>query len=539
MSRSPKNKVKKKPASPQSSKSQDAKLLPVLVSWLAMATILLASLSRIFLASVAMTRDEGAYGYLGKLAASGFTPYVDFYEMKPPFLFYLYGLGGGVFGFSDLGLRLFGLFLNVVSCLLIYLTLKRYVQKPYALISAAMFALLSVNPYVFGFTMVAEHIVNALVLLSVYLVHKSYDLKGLKFLILAGASFAIAILTKQTAIVLSPVFLLIFILEKNKKPWMTQTAWFAAGAIIPALLMLILLMITGSLDEALYWLIKYPSQYTSTVGFEKGMGFLRFFFSRITGFQMSLFIIASLALITNLIYFKRRPNNWLLIYLFLAVVSILPGFRFYGQYWLLLFVPLAMLTGSALHEVGKKNLRIGMFSGLAVIAFILIELVAHKNYYFFKGYSPDIEKLYVNNPFDAIRKLSKYAGTLMNENENLMVIGSEPQAYLYADKIAPTKHVFMSMISNNDNASLLRMDAALNDLKTKKPEYVLYNLFPFSWGLGKNSSDHLYQGSFSFVNRNYTPVAAYHMESNRYLYANSGDQIDPTLAKQVILFKLR
>jgi hypothetical protein len=537
MSTKPKTKGRKKPAPRSSPPSTSEKILPGLLFWSAASVALIALLSRIFLSAIPMTRDEGAYGYLGKLAVKGFTPYVDFYEMKPPLLFYLYGLGGSLFGFTDSGLRLFGLVLNLASCILIFFILSRYIQKHYAMVSAALFTMLSINPFAFGFTMVAEHIVNTFLLLSIFLAHKSYDLKGFKFLLMGGAAFSIAILTKQSAVVFAPLFLLFFILERNKQPWIRQTIWFAAGALIPAILVLLYFMLTESLDEAMYWLIKYPAQYSSTVGFEKGMGFLNFFFKKITGFQITLFVIAAFAIVGNLIYIIRKPNSWLILYFLLALISILPGLRFYGQYWLLMFVPLAMMTGTALNQLDLKRNTVATFCGLLIVVSILFETVSRKGFYFFKGHSTHIDQLFVNNPFEAVRKLSEYAGTLMKDNDTFMMLGSEPQAYLYAEKLAPTRHVFMSMISNTDNKSQLLMDEALNDLKNSKPSYILSNMFPYSWGLGEKSDDHLYQSSYSYVVRNYTPVASFNMSTNKYLYSSNGDHIDPTVAQQVILFK--
>ena len=155
MSGKPKNKGKSKPDQASVSSPAPQTSLQGLLSILALAFIVITSVSRIILAGNPMSRDEGAYGYLGKLAAKGLTPYLDFYEMKPPMLYYLYGLGGSLFGFTDLGLRLFGLVLTLCSSLLIFLILSRYVSRHFALVGAALFSILSLNPFAFGFAMVA------------------------------------------------------------------------------------------------------------------------------------------------------------------------------------------------------------------------------------------------------------------------------------------------------------------------------------------------------------------------------------------------
>ncbi len=507
------------------------------MSILALAFIFITSISRIILAGNPMSRDEGTYGYLGKLAAKGLTPYLDFYEMKPPMLFYLYGLGGTLFGFTDLGLRLFGLLLTLCSSLLIFMILCSYISKHFAFVGAALFSILSLNPFAFGFAMVAEHLVNTLVLVSIYLVHKSYDQKGFAYVLLAGAAFATAILTKQTAILFSPVFLLCFILARQQKPWLMQCIQFATGVMIPVTLLTMLFVLNGAFSEALYWLTTYPAKYASIVTPEEGKIYLRYFSKNISLFQLSLFIAAAFALVANLIWIKQKPFNWLITYFIIALLTVVPGFRFYGQYWMLIFAPMALMAAAALHQVEKLKPRLGLLSAFLVMVLMAGELVVHRDYYFGKPSSAEVDKLYKNNPFGPIRKLSTYAGSLMKEDDTFMVFGSEPQAYLYADKVAPSKHVFMTMISKHDEKSKTFISETMNDLEQQQPTYVLYNFFMYSWGLTEKSNDKLYAASFSYVINHYTPVAAYNMNTKSYLYAKDGHHIDESIANQVILFK--
>lgn len=537
MSGKPKNKAKSKPDQASVSSPAHQKSLQGLISLLALTFIFITSVSRIILAGNPMSRDEGAYGYLGKLAAKGLTPYLDFYEMKPPMLYYLYGLGGSLFGFTDLGLRLFGLLLSLCSSLLIFLMLSRYISKHFALIGAALFSILSLNPFAFGFAMVAEHLVNTLVLVSLYLVHKSYDHKGWLYLLLAGAAFATAILTKQTAILFSPVFLLCFILARQQKPWMMQCIQFAAGVLIPVTLLAVLFILNGAFSEAMYWLTTYPAKYASSVSPEEGKTYLQYFSKNISAFQLSLFITSAFALVANLVWIKQKPFTWLITYFILALLTVVPGFRFYGQYWMLIFAPMALMVAAALHQVEKLKPRLGILAAGVVMVLMLGELVVHRDYYFGNTSSKEVDKLYKNNPFGPIRKLATYAGSLMKEDDTFMVFGSEPQAYLYADKIAPSRHVFMSMISKHDEKSKTFITEAMNDLEQKQPTYVLYNFFMYSWGLTEKSNDKLYGASFSYVINHYTPVAAYNMNTKSYLYAKDGQQIDASIANQVILFK--
>ena len=54
------------------------------------AIILFVIVARLNLLSMPLERDDGTYAYLGQLVLDGQTPYVSFYETKPPLLYYAY-----------------------------------------------------------------------------------------------------------------------------------------------------------------------------------------------------------------------------------------------------------------------------------------------------------------------------------------------------------------------------------------------------------------------------------------------------------------
>lgn len=539
MSVKPKKTVRKKSPPSKASSPAILNILQASISIFALAIICLASVSRIFLAAIPMSRDEGTYGLLGKMASKGLTPYVDFYEMKPPMLFYFFGLGGSIFGFNDLGLRLFALLLNLCSSALIFLLLRHYIPKHYALVAAALFSIISLNPFAFGFTMVAEHIVNTLMLTSLYLLHISFKRQGYIYLLLAGVAFSVAILTKQTAILFSPVFLIFFLQERRQRPWLRQSIVFAGGVLIPVVILSILFAIQGAINEAIYWLMEYPAQYASRVFLDEGMKYLKFFGLRISLFQISIFICLGLVFIAGLVWRSKKPMYAILTYLILAILTIFPGFRFYGQYWLLIFVPLALMAGVVLNQLELFKRNWGLVAAILIMIISAGEMIAQRDYYFNSSTPDEATVLYSNNPFGAVRTLAEFAGRQMNENETFMVFGSEPQAYLYAEKDPLTRHIFMSMISKDDVKSKSFMKETMRDLEEKKPTYVMCNNFVYSWGLTENANDQLYQSSYKYIKNHYTPVAAYQMKTNSFLYAGNGQAIDISIPNQIILLRIQ
>jgi hypothetical protein len=61
--------------------------------------------------------DEGYFVWCGWSLAKGLTPYLDFMEFKPPFVFITYALGLKLFGFAQLGFRTLFTYFPLISIL--------------------------------------------------------------------------------------------------------------------------------------------------------------------------------------------------------------------------------------------------------------------------------------------------------------------------------------------------------------------------------------------------------------------------------------
>jgi hypothetical protein len=67
---------------------------------LGLSILILFLLTKYNYLNVPLDRDEGTYLYLGQCFMEGYIPYVDFYEIKPPGVFLVYGVFEKIFGGS-------------------------------------------------------------------------------------------------------------------------------------------------------------------------------------------------------------------------------------------------------------------------------------------------------------------------------------------------------------------------------------------------------------------------------------------------------
>jgi hypothetical protein len=512
-------------------------LFRALAGILSLGVLFTSLFSRYKMLELPLSRDEGAYGYLGKMAIQGKIPYVDFHEMKPPLLYYFYGLGGALFGFNDTGMRIFALVLTLLSSIFIFFIIKEFSDTVSGLVGAAFYSFVSMNMFCFGFSMVAEHIINVLILGAICLMVRTKK-KILLNNFFLGIIFAIDVLVKQSAFLFFPLFLF-GIWQNTKEQWMKPMISFLSGGFLVLILTILFLQFNGALDAAKYWLIEYPSQYGESVSWEKGKIYFQFFFTQFFSFSFVHNAFLTLCLFGSFIAIKKRENLFFIFYFLLAFASVFPGLRFYGQYWLLILPPLAICASLLIGTLNHYVKNVGYLICIFVLFALLHQFNDKKSYYFSSTPSRKMDRLLDGNPFEQIKNMSKYANSIMSKEDNILMLGSEPQVYLYTNKNAPIDYVYTGFFAKNIQKNIeFRVDM-MRQIESSKPNYILFNIFPYSWLLIPGANTDIYEKSFRYATENYQAIASYDLSKKAYFYSSKGDAIDAYKANQIILFKRR
>ena len=502
--------------------------------------------SRIITLQVPLSRDEGAYAYLGRLAMNGKIPYRDFYEMKPPLLYYLYGTGGFLFGYSDTGLRLFALFLNLATAFIIYKTCRKIFNKPVSFFASSTYLILLINAAAFGFAMISEHLVN-LFLAAAFLVLLNRNYKYNVFV--SGFIFGLALMIKQSALIIAaPAFLYIVFQawkERDKVNFYKPILFFGAAYLTVVILAVLALNVSGALKEAVYWLWTHPSQYASSV---ESKNILGYFINSINALYsqspvlLSIFVISLLWSAGRFLKSKKLIDGFLVLLFGFSFLTVFPGFRFYGQYWQLVFPSAAILIASMWNALENS----GYFSGIkikfitwALAIVITYDIVSHSVYFKTKEIDLIVRQAYSENPFIEIKKLSNLLGERLLPEDKIFVFGSEPQVYVYTKKNAISKHFYHTFLSNNNAENKAREQECIADFNREKPKYAVLNLFPISWMFKENSSQFVYTNAFKILEKAYEKILVYDFNSKQIIDGANAKKFDTYSGSAVIVYQLK
>lgn len=467
-------------------------------------------------------RDEGAYTYYGKLLLEGKIPYKDFYEQKFPGIFYFYAMMISLFGEGVREMHRGFFYLNAVNIALIYYIVLRIFSSPStALISAATFGFLSLTPYISGFTVQAEHGVAFFCTLGILCCVLAMQTKKWYYYLLLGLAMGAAFMTKTSGVFLglwAGLFIIIdFFFEKERvyKDLFKRIGLYSAGGFAVILVLFLLIYMKGSFKEMLFWSFDIPKYYVNRMPLEEG---LKIFYN--TKFLLSefnyFFWVHSLAGFLLLLV-RGIPVKIKLFVFTLALFSIatiVPGYYFYGHYWLQMIPAMAVLSGVtfygiiSLFKVPLKNqVAIVSYGYLVVFGFFTFKhFNLYRKYYFSPNFEIVLREIYGTNPFNEVAQISGYLNQKLKPGDEIAVIGSEPQIYLYTHRKSPTKHIFFSTIVSGVPQHKQWQREYTSSIEKQKPRYIIYVTGPMSLLVQPNTDPYIFNWVKEYITENYTMI---------------------------------
>ncbi len=449
--------------------------------------LLLFVLIRIGHLPIPFERDEGAYSYYGQLILDGEIPYVSFYEMKPPGLFYAYALVILIFGDTVEGVHAGFLVINVLTLVCVFVLGRRLLGDLGGLLSAASFGLLSSGAEVCGFTAQAEHLVVLFSTAGLVFVSRAQKTEWGLSLFAGGVSLGIACLIKQTGalfVLLGGILVLARGIPcRSVAPRNMFRALLAYGSGV--LLMLaaayVAMLRMGVFEEFLFWAYKYPRAYATEIRVSEGMILFQRTLRYVTENYEPLWLLSSAGLVLTP-FLKVAVRVKVFIYLFsvASFLTLFSGLRFYGHYWLQVCPAAALLAGTALCTVRQLLTRLlGRAGSAAVTCGILVALIAsilhsEREYYFKPDANEILRRVYEMNPFPEAKVIGDFIRERSNnEEDRIALLGSEPEIYFYAGRKAASRHAYFSYLVSNHPYHGRWQKEFMQDVERNRPKFLV------------------------------------------------------------------
>ena len=458
-------------------------------------TLAVVAYVRLRLADLPLERDEGEYAYAGQLILDGVPPYQLAYNMKFPGTYYAYAAQMMLFGQSPTGIRLGLLVVNLATALVVFLVGRRLAGTLAGAIGASAFSLLSVDRWCLGVFAHATHYV-ALPVAAGILAFLSGMQSGraLPFLTV-GALAGIATVMKQHAAPFAVMAILLAAwsaLETGNNRWreMLRRAGLVTIGLLLVLTALVgLLAIQGVLDRFWFWTYSYAGAYISQVPLsEAGAAFI-FAWGYLTQSTAWLWYAGLTGL--ALLFVSRWPGQTrvvLVAWLVSAAAAIAPGFYFREHYFIVAMPVAGLLVGIAVASIDRGLARLmtawaAQLTAVAIFAGIAGAYLLHERRYLFStGPIETMRLIYGTNPFPESVEIARYLNAHTGPDDRIVVLGSEPQIYFYAQRKSATGYIYAYPLTENQPYAGRMQDEYRREIEAARPRYLVVVAVPVSWG---------------------------------------------------------
>jgi Dolichyl-phosphate-mannose-protein mannosyltransferase len=409
---------------------------PRWLEWLPWLLVLLFYIViRVQLASVPLDRDEGTFGSAGQAILRGEMPYRDFFDHKPPGLFYLYAAVMLIVPPTAGGLHAFLHVWNFLALAALAFVAWKLAGKRAALWTAFVYSVVSIAPSVQGFTTSAELVAIAPLAASLALtfVERRRDL----MLILAGVLAAFAFLIKTPYAL--PLLATPLLFRAQGPRWKRDTLmWIAGGAIVGVITAA---AFAGVWKEFWYWNATHNAVYRdlSWDGWTGRLGMA------IKLLSPDLFIPFALAVAGCFWAVSKRVRYaWFLVAFFvLSAISCFQAGYLYMHYFAQIVAALALAAGVGAVAI-LDQLPAQRVSAAVLAALILVIPAVSKPWYWITPNPIEVTLRQLGSQaFEASPLIAGYLREKTGPDDAVWVYGSEPQITFQAERKNANPYVMM------------------------------------------------------------------------------------------------
>jgi hypothetical protein len=501
--------------------------------------ILLVILIRSNFLSIPFERDEGSYGYYGKLLFEGKIPYKDFYEQKFPGLFYLYGFMYSIFGDTVRGMHTGFIWLNIATIITIYYASRTLFTPIAGIISATTFAIVSLDPFLSGFTIQSEHGVAFFISLGL-LFYALFTKKNKWYLcFFMGVAFGCSLMIKTNGVFLvfwgGLILILDFFFDKKRsfKELFSQIGIYSGGVFLFVTILFLVIFLKGSFKEMMYWAYYFPKEYVGKISLEMGEQMFKYNLNVITQNYMFFWVHSLLAIVVCLIKpVSNKMKAFTITLLIFSFLTIVPGLYFYGHYWIQILPGLSVAAGMTCYGIItllQKNIK---FKGLKYIylsvfgLFVFSHVSALKEYYFEPDYESILRSVYGDNPFPEAWEISEYINAHSKPEDGIAIVGSEPEIYFYTKKKCPSRHAYFSFLVWDVPESAKWQREFTSDVEKAKPRFFIFFNHGISLLVQKNTDHYIFDWMKKYIDDNYRLIGIVDMIDGQHSVYKWNEQIN-------------
>lgn len=460
--------------------------------------------------------DVNIYFSVGKGMMNGLIPYKDLFDHKGPFIFLIYGIGYLISNDSFLGIYIIESLFLIGNIWFAYKLARLFVSKPFAYITAIIYALLIFNKSYYGGS--AEEFISLFVTISFYFFIKYFknsetqsDKETYIQMYMHGIMFTLTFLSKLSVCIFwVPLIIVILINQigcKKYKQVLISNLSFLLGCVLTLIPFIAYFAINDSLQDAYFGYIKFNSIYAELSWdldtLKKICGhFVKMLTTDYISF--SLILIGLLFVLLSKKYRTKSMYGIAIVVSFILSFILISASKYIMTYAHVFLYVYAIIGVIALLRIAEKlikndRLLIWILYPSATII-VLIGGILQKNLF-----DENIECLLRTQECSYMQK--EFAEIINQDRNNptLLDLGLDHGIYTKANLIPAYKYFFYPNIGYHLFPDI--RDYQENLIKQKKPTYII---------LGDKTSYFDYYSKLPELQDNYKIISTYYQKAGAF-----------------------
>ena len=383
--------------------------------------LVLQLILRVPFLSEPLESDEGVYAFMGQRVLAGEVPYRDYFDHKPPVVYYIYALIFKIFGQTIFSIRFATALLSLLTAIFIFLAGRRLFSEAFGLVSAFLYALFSGGPMIEGAGSNTEVFMVLFLMAAFYFFTGKRTTRDLFF---CGLFSGLAFMTKQVAALNFLVLLMFVFWEPEAK---RLGSLLILGFLIFPLGFTLYFWLNRGLAEFIDYAFLFNLGYT-----QPSLNLFSLYRTLyIALVENSVLWLLALGGMLYIIIRERERKAWLITLYFLAsLVGVYLGGFFFGHYYIQVIPAMCLLSALfVIRGVEFKPYRWLKIAGALMIIILFTPILLHQWPFYFKYSAEEISFHKFNHANNVLAyKVAQKIGDLKGQ---YISAGYFPQIYFY------------------------------------------------------------------------------------------------------------
>jgi 4-amino-4-deoxy-L-arabinose transferase-like glycosyltransferase len=454
---------------------------------IALGIALFALAIRAPLFDLPLERDEGEYAYIAWRLGAGETPYLDWFDQKPPGVFLAYRVALALPGDPVVAIRAVGALFCAGSAVALFALVRALIGTAAAGVAALLLVFLSADPRLEGPIANTEIFMAPWILVAALLSLRAFGTARPRFALgfAAGLSLGVAVAFKQVAAVNAPLLLALFWLRAPRGERLASTARFtgalAAGMATIWAAIALWFAARGGFAAALDAIVLHNLAYAADLPLAVRAAALAYYGAPLLPSQGVAWLFAAIGLAVLARRADRFPACFLGGFALANALGVAASGFFFPHYFQQLLPAIAALAAAAIAGAGEAVPRWRVAAGGALaIAPLAIAAIG------FGRLDPAeaSQRIYPDYSFDAMPAIGAEVAALTAPDERVFVFGAEPEVLFHARRVSASRYIFLFPVFGGFADADARQREVIAELEAAPPASIVWMPLPMFFGRG-------------------------------------------------------